>query len=343
MAWIEAHQSLRDHRKVLAVAERLGLAEAHVAGHLVYLWLWAIDNAPGGILPASERTIEKAAGWTGEPGALVAAMLAAELLHQSDAGLAIHDWDEYAGRLMAQRESNRERQRRFRARHRPGQLPLQATSPASDASQADAVTVTSQPGNGAPYTTIQNTTGPGESPPYPPTPAAPAEPITAPPPLPSEPPVVAVVTRRPETDDAPPPVPATPSPPKPIVIVEAVCDELGQDLSALGQGERKRQCGFAARLIAEGLGPEDARRMVRWLRPQRWVIEGGGIDLRLLAGQVGKWLLAGRPGGPEMAAIGGGPGPPKRSAANGRYSAASMAASAAAALRSERIAKGESA
>lgn len=116
MAWIEVHQSLRDHRKVLALAGELDMPEAHVAGHMLYLWLWSLDNAPEGTLPASERIIERAAGWQGMAGALVAGMVGAGMLDRdpSDGRLRIHDWYEYAGKLIERRKSDAERKRRER-------------------------------------------------------------------------------------------------------------------------------------------------------------------------------------------------------------------------------------
>jgi len=96
MAWVEVHQSLRDHRKVLTIADELALPEPHVAGHLVFLWLWALDNAPDGSLPASARLIERASGWNGEPGAFMQALIAAGLLEHDGDNLRIHDWDDYA-------------------------------------------------------------------------------------------------------------------------------------------------------------------------------------------------------------------------------------------------------
>lgn len=140
MAWLEAHQSLRDHRKVLDLAERLAIPEPHVAGHLMYLWLWAIDNAPDGVLPESPRITERAAGWTGHPGVFVQCLQESGFADEGVNGrLHIHDWDEYAGKLMDRRESNAKRQKEWRERHRT------ATSPPHDAP----VTVTSPSRNGA--------------------------------------------------------------------------------------------------------------------------------------------------------------------------------------------------
>lgn len=45
MAWIQIHQQLKDHRKVLAAADELDIEPAHMLGLLISFWLWAIDKA----------------------------------------------------------------------------------------------------------------------------------------------------------------------------------------------------------------------------------------------------------------------------------------------------------
>lgn len=52
MAWIELHQSLPQHRKLLALRDALGLRTPAAIGHMCLLWLWALDNAPDGDLSA---------------------------------------------------------------------------------------------------------------------------------------------------------------------------------------------------------------------------------------------------------------------------------------------------
>ena len=56
MAWIEVHQALRGHKKTLSVRRELKLeTEAQVIGHMVCLWMWALDNEPGGDLSGLEN------------------------------------------------------------------------------------------------------------------------------------------------------------------------------------------------------------------------------------------------------------------------------------------------
>ena len=118
MAWIEVHQSLPSHRKTLAAATLLGIRPVQMTGHLVTLWLWAIDNAPEGNLSSvSPPVISRAAEWPGRPDAFVDALVMAKLLDRADNTLIIHDWPDYAGRLCARRAANKERMRSARALH----------------------------------------------------------------------------------------------------------------------------------------------------------------------------------------------------------------------------------
>ena len=45
MAWIQVHQQLKDHRKLLAAADELEIEPAHMLGLLISFWLWA--STPG--------------------------------------------------------------------------------------------------------------------------------------------------------------------------------------------------------------------------------------------------------------------------------------------------------
>jgi len=54
MSWIKVSQCLRSHIKVLRVSAMLTLDRATVIGLVVSLWLWALDNAPDGIIPVED-------------------------------------------------------------------------------------------------------------------------------------------------------------------------------------------------------------------------------------------------------------------------------------------------
>lgn len=117
MAWIQVHQQLKDHRKLLAAADELEIEPPYMLGLLASFWLWALDNAPNGSLEGiSNRNIARAAQWNKEPDTFVEAMKSAGFLDITEDGtLEIHDWYEYAGKLIDQREAEKQRSRRRRA------------------------------------------------------------------------------------------------------------------------------------------------------------------------------------------------------------------------------------
>lgn len=117
MAWIQVHQTLKDHRKVYAAADALDVDPAHALGLIVSFWLWALDNAPSGSMDGiSNRMIARAAQWTGNADEFVEALKSAELLDETmDGGLELHDWQEYTGALIGKREAEKQRSRKRRA------------------------------------------------------------------------------------------------------------------------------------------------------------------------------------------------------------------------------------
>uniref|UniRef100_UPI003FEF4C38 hypothetical protein n=1 Tax=Candidatus Fimenecus sp. TaxID=3022888 RepID=UPI003FEF4C38 len=139
MAWIQVHQQLKDHRKLLAAADELEIEPAHMLGLLTSFWLWALDNAPSGSLGGiSNRMIARAAQWNGSPDIFVEAMANAGLLDEANGGeLEIHDWYEYAGKLIDQRQAEKERSRSRRA----------AAAASADASPDDPTPTAGRPAN----------------------------------------------------------------------------------------------------------------------------------------------------------------------------------------------------
>ena len=125
MAWIQVHQTLKDHRKVLAAADELDIEPAHMLGLLISFWLWALDNAPTGSLAGiSPRMIARAAQYNEDPGKFVDTLKDVGLLDTDQAGnLELHDWYEYTGQLIDQREAEKLRSRRRRAAAAEAQPP----------------------------------------------------------------------------------------------------------------------------------------------------------------------------------------------------------------------------
>jgi hypothetical protein len=115
MAWIESHQSLLNHRKTGRLARALGISKITAIGHLHVFWWWCLDNAPDGNLTGIDaEDIAEGAGWEGDPAEFIKALHFAGFL---DDGEGVHDWYEYAGKLIEGRKANAERMRRKRAAH----------------------------------------------------------------------------------------------------------------------------------------------------------------------------------------------------------------------------------
>jgi len=123
MAWLESHQALRDHPKKDRLAELLfngttanDVADMAAVGLLHHLWWWALDYAQDGDLTKfSDRQIAKGCGWTGDGTLLVESLIAAGFIDRKPR--RIHDWYEYAGKLIERRAWNAERMRQTRAAH----------------------------------------------------------------------------------------------------------------------------------------------------------------------------------------------------------------------------------
>lgn len=85
--------SLPSHPKTKRLIRRLGPG---AAWHLVCLFLWAAANRSTGDLSGmTDEDIELAVDWTGEPGALVAALVEVRFLDGAEGQREIHGWSEH--------------------------------------------------------------------------------------------------------------------------------------------------------------------------------------------------------------------------------------------------------
>ena len=123
MAWLEAHQDLRDHPKTKRAARALGISRPQMIGHLLCMWWWCLDYAEDGNLTDFDNAdIADAAGWEGEPDDFIHALLhcgpadRAGFLTNSD-GLRVNDWSQYGGKYITKRSQGRDRQRTYRERN----------------------------------------------------------------------------------------------------------------------------------------------------------------------------------------------------------------------------------
>lgn len=112
MAWLELHQSVAWHKKTCALATKLRVRRAEALGLVATLWLWALEHAQDGALGhLTDREVSAAAGWHKRPEDFVLALNAVGFL---DADGSIHDWYDFAGRLIEQRRDDLERKRAAR-------------------------------------------------------------------------------------------------------------------------------------------------------------------------------------------------------------------------------------
>jgi len=114
MAWIELHQTLPTNKKTLRLKSILKIDTPAAVGHLCMLWLWAIDNAQDGCLQRFlSGELAEVAGWKKNPDAFMDALRTSGFV---DADMCIHDWSEYAGKLIEKRKTDADRKRTVRGR-----------------------------------------------------------------------------------------------------------------------------------------------------------------------------------------------------------------------------------
>ena len=110
MAWLESHQSLGQHPKLRRLSALLGVSKAQAVGHLHYFWWWCLEYAPSGdLVKYQELDIALAAEWPGDIADFIEAMESAGFLDRGEHGWVVHDWRDYAGRLLERREADARR------------------------------------------------------------------------------------------------------------------------------------------------------------------------------------------------------------------------------------------
>lgn len=120
MAWIEVHDTLPDHPKVLRAAKALKLDSDAIVGKLVRLWVWALGNREDGMLNDLDADrLDVIMQYKGKASALLEALVANRLLDAlPNEHYMIHDWDEHVMMLRDKREEKRkqnaERVKRYR-------------------------------------------------------------------------------------------------------------------------------------------------------------------------------------------------------------------------------------
>ncbi len=119
MAWIELHQSLMNHKKIIRLKNVLKVEAPHAMGLVCNLWLWAVDNAPDGDLTEfSAEELSEVCGYKKDPNQFLKAMVDVGFIDKKGKKKQIHDWSEYTGRLMESREIRKEQARVRQAKRR---------------------------------------------------------------------------------------------------------------------------------------------------------------------------------------------------------------------------------
>jgi len=129
MAWIESHQSLGQHPKTIRLAGLLKVRVPEAVGLLQFLWWWALDYAADGqVAVADQQVVARACQWHGPPAKFWDALSEVGFVEPSERPEAwkIHDWMDYAGRLVERRAANAARMKAARAQHVQG-LPTEPT------------------------------------------------------------------------------------------------------------------------------------------------------------------------------------------------------------------------
>jgi hypothetical protein len=112
MAWIESHQELARHPKTKRLARAAGIQIPAAIGHLHLLWWWALDYAQSGELTGfTHGDIADAALWEGDPETFAGALAEAGFIDREGERIFVHDWPDYAGKLVERRAKDRERKR----------------------------------------------------------------------------------------------------------------------------------------------------------------------------------------------------------------------------------------
>lgn len=119
MAWIESHQGLAGHPKTKKLIRRLKSSGPVIVGHLHYLWWWALDFAQDGeITQYGHDDIADACEWKYDSTEFYEALIHAGFIEKKDDRYFIHDWYDYAGKLIEIRKKDAERKRNSRGKNK---------------------------------------------------------------------------------------------------------------------------------------------------------------------------------------------------------------------------------
>ena len=105
------------HPKVRSLANYAGLSLAQALGHLAAMWSWTVVYSKGGIIDPTDLGVYPMflCGSAKEFEHLLDAMTQTGWLDTIEGGfLQVHDWDEHTGRVIEEREYERNKKQKHR-------------------------------------------------------------------------------------------------------------------------------------------------------------------------------------------------------------------------------------
>ena len=107
--WIESHESLGEHPKVFDLCNALKIDKPKAIGILHLLWHFTLKFAwrDGDLSKFSNVSIAHSIGWDGDPDKLIESLHGARWMEDKK----IHDWFDYAGKIIKDRIYNEERRK----------------------------------------------------------------------------------------------------------------------------------------------------------------------------------------------------------------------------------------
>lgn len=140
MAWIESHESLPHHPKTKRMCRLLKIKPVQAVGHLHFLWWWAMNHAQSGSLEKyGPDDIADACMWDGDADEFFNALITSGFIDQTDTGYFIHDWFDYAGKLIMLRQKDAERKRNNRGKKRESEGCPEDVQRTSDGSLTESI------------------------------------------------------------------------------------------------------------------------------------------------------------------------------------------------------------
>lgn len=133
MAWIESHQDIGQHPKTYALSTALNVDLPTAVGLLHLLWHFTLKFAwrDGDLSKFHPNAISQSIGWQRDPKALIDGLQSTGWLD----GMIVHDWLDYAGKIVHDRVYNEQRRN----------TPLNAANPRKTSATVPDLTVPNQP------------------------------------------------------------------------------------------------------------------------------------------------------------------------------------------------------